>query len=197
MITRNIIIYDILIPSLKRLYKVDYDNIRFGVSERNICARLAHQMENIMREYDSSHSTKYFHNYYADVEYNRMGNGELKMYENSEKRPRYMVSDLLIQSRGYERNYLAVEMKRKGNNRHVKEDMNRLASMVSSSNHETETRCVHDTIVVAFIVYDENEVSIQLFENVNGKGKNIALLDISKYELLNGRIPQEQTCEYM
>ena len=32
MITRDIVIYDILIPSLKRLYKVDYDNIRFGVS---------------------------------------------------------------------------------------------------------------------------------------------------------------------
>ena len=73
MITRDIIIDDILIPSLKRLYQEDYDNIRFGVSERNICARLAHHMENIMREYDDSHSTMYFHNYYADVEYNRMG----------------------------------------------------------------------------------------------------------------------------
>ena len=42
-----------------------------------------------------------------------------------------MVSDLLIQSRGYERNHLAVEMKRKGNNRHANEDRERLASMVS------------------------------------------------------------------
>lgn len=190
MITRDIIINDILIPSLKRLYKVDYDNIRFGVSERNICARLAHHMENIMREYDSSHDTNYFNGYYADVEYNRMGNGNLKQYENSEKRPQYMVSDLLIQSRGYERNYLAVEMKRKGNNRHAKEDKNRLASMVSSSNHETETRCVHETLVGAFIVYDENEVSIQMFENVNGEGQKTDILDISKHELLNGWIQQ-------
>ena len=74
--------------------------------------------------------------------------------------------------------------------------MDRLASMVSSANHETETRCVHDTIVGAFIVYDPNGLKIQLFENINGKGKNTALLDISKYELLNGRIPQEQSCEY-
>ena len=183
---RNIIIYEILIPSLKRLYQVDYDNIRFGVSERNICARLAHHMENIMREYDVLHETCSFNEYYADVEYNRMGNGNLKQYENSEKRPQYMVSDLLIQSRGYERNYLAVEMKRKGNNRHVKEDMDRLASMVSSSNQETETRCVHDTMVGAFIVYDENEVSIQLFENVNGKGKETDMIVISKDELQNG-----------
>ena len=65
------ILYDILISSLKRLYQDDYENILFGVSERNICARLAHHMENIMREYDSSNNTDYFRNYYADVEYNR------------------------------------------------------------------------------------------------------------------------------
>lgn len=154
-------------------------------------------MENIMREYDESHSTMYFHNYYADVEYNRMGNGDQKQYENSEHRPKYMVSDLLIQSRGYERNYLAVEMKRKGNYRNANDDRERLASMVSPAPLGMHDRCVHDTLVGAFIVYDPNGVNIQLFENVNGKGKNTALLDISKYELLNGRIPQEQTCEYM
>ncbi len=184
MITRDIIINDILVPSLKRLYQVDYDNIRFGVSERNICARLAHHVENIMREYDSSHDTNYFIGYFADVEYNRMGNGDLKQYENSEKRPQYMVSDLLIQSRGYERNYLAVEMKRKGNSRHVKEDKERLASMVSSSNHETETRCVHDTIVGAFIEYGTEGVKIELFENVNGEGKGSDKLILSIQELM-------------
>ena len=75
-------------------------------------------------------------------------------------------------------------MKRKGNNRHVKEDMDRLASMVSSSNHETETRCVHDTIVGAFIVYDENEVNFQLFENVNGEGNESDKLILSIQELM-------------
>ena len=47
---RNEIIYNILIPSLQRLYEVDYFNISNGVSERNICARLSHHMENIMHE---------------------------------------------------------------------------------------------------------------------------------------------------
>lgn len=185
MITRDIIINDILIPSLKRLYQVDIDNIRFGVSERNICARLAHHMENIMREYDSSHTIKHFHKYYADVEYNRMGNGELKMYENSNGRHLYMVSDLLIQSRGHEHNYLAVEMKRKGNNRNVKEDMERLVSMVSSTNHETESRSVHGTLVGAFIVYGQNGVNIQLFENVNGEGQITDTINLHNEELLH------------
>ena len=48
---RDIIVQEILIKSLTRLYEMDYDNIRFGVSERNICARLAHHMENLMRKY--------------------------------------------------------------------------------------------------------------------------------------------------
>lgn len=106
-------------PSLEMLYEIDYDNIRFGVSERNICARLVHHMEIIMREYDKEHIEGLFHNYFADVEYNRKGDGDLKRYENSKYRPMCMVSDLLIQTRGYGRNLLAVEMKRMGNNRKV------------------------------------------------------------------------------
>lgn len=183
MIMRNVIINDILIPSLKQLYQVDYENILFGVSERNICARLAHYMENIMREYDSSHSTRYFRNYYADVEYNRMGNGDLKQYENSEHRPKYMVSDLLIQSRGYERNYLAVEMKRKGNYRNANDDRERLASMVSPAPQGMHDRYVHDTLVGAFIVYGKDGVKIELFENVNGRGKITRTFGFSDEEL--------------
>ena len=136
-----------------------------------------------MREYDDSHSTMYFHNYYADVKYNRMGNGGLKQYENSEHRPKYMVSDLLIQSRGYERNYLAVEMKRKGNNRHANEDQERLASMVSSDTQDLEALCVHDTLVGSFIVYGIESVNIELFENVNGRGENTETLKISSEDL--------------
>lgn len=65
---RDVIVREILIPSLIELYKVDYDNIRFGVSERNICARLAHHMENLMRRYDEVNGTDSFLNYFADVE---------------------------------------------------------------------------------------------------------------------------------
>ena len=126
--TRDIIIYDILQPSLCRLNEMDYDNIRNGVSERNICARLAYHMENIMRSCDNR---TLFENYYADVEYNRMGNGELKRYENSEHLPQYMVADLLIQSRGESRNLLAVEMKRSTNYENRKEDRERLEALVS------------------------------------------------------------------
>ena len=168
---REIILQEILFPSLSLLYKVDYDNIRFGVSERNICARLAHHMENIMRSYDERNRTGLFHAYYADVEYNRMGNGDLKHYENSEHRDAYMVSDLLIHSRGEPRNYLAVEMKRSRNPQKAKSDKDRLKSMVSSScSYEEFTSRVRDTLVGAFIVYTKRGVQIDLFKNVDGQG---------------------------
>ncbi len=171
METKQILINDILIPAIYRLYEKDYDNIRFEVSERNICARLAHHIENIMREYDQLHGDSPFNGYYADVEYNRMGNGDSKHYENSAHRPQYMVSDLLIQSRGYDRNLLAVEMKRKRNYNKVKEDKERLMSLVSSASDDMNIRCVHDTLLGAFIVYSLEEVSIEFYENVNGHGE--------------------------
>lgn len=172
---RDIIVYEILIPSLKLLYAMDYDNIRFGVSERNICARLAHHMENLMRRYDEVNGDGVFNDYFADVEYNRMGNGDLKHYENNEHRPVYMVSDLLIQTRGYGRNYLAAEMKRKRNRRNVDEDKERLMSLVSSPpNYEQAQKCVYDTLVGAFIVFSPKDVLIELFENNDGKGAKTA-----------------------
>lgn len=48
---RTIVVCDILIPSLQDLYTYDYHNIKIGASERNICARLAHHMENRIRAY--------------------------------------------------------------------------------------------------------------------------------------------------
>lgn len=112
-----------------------------------------------------------------------MGNGDLKQYENSEHRPKYMVSDLLIQSRGYERNYLAVEMKRKGNYRNANDDRERLVSMVSPAPHGMHDRCVHDTLVGAFIVYGTDGVKMELFENVNGRGENTKTFEKSIEEL--------------
>jgi len=164
---RNIIIYDILQPSLHRLYEIDYDNIRLGVSERNICARLAHHMENIMRSCDNS---ALFENYYADVEYNRMGNGELKRYENSEHLPQYMVADLLIQSRGESRNLLAVEMKRSTNYENRKEDRERLEALVSPVPVHNELKCVYGTLLGTFIIYSAEKVALEFYEDVDGRG---------------------------
>lgn len=162
---KNIVLNQILIPSICRLYKEDFSNIRFDVSERNICARLAHHMENIMREYDSGAKSPIFTNYYADVEYNRMDNGRMKYYEDRLKYPRYMVSDLLIQSRGYERNLLAVELKKKGSTKKaIAKDRERLTSLVTPGAFSHLTGCVHDTLLGAFIIYSKDGVDMDIFE---------------------------------
>lgn len=174
MVDKAIVLHDILIPSICILYKEDFSNIRFDVSERNICARLAHHMENIMREYDAKNRTSFFTSYYADVEYNRMGNGDMKYYEDSLKRPKYMVSDLLIQSRGYEGNLLAVELKKKGATKEaIDNDIKRLKSLVTPGSLSQLTGCVHDTLLGAFTIYSKNGVNMDIFEFSSNEGKVI------------------------
>lgn len=174
MVDKAIVLHSILIPSICKLYKEDFSNIRFDVSERNICARLAHHMENIMREYDAKNRTSFFTFYYADVEYNRMGNGDMKYYEDSLKRPKYMVSDLLIQSRGYEGNLLAVELKKKGARKEaIDNDIKRLKSLVTPGSLSQLTGCVHDTLLGTFIIYSKDGVDMDIFEFSSKEGKVI------------------------
>lgn len=118
-----------------------------------------------MREYDAKNGTSFFTSYYADVEYNRMGNGDMKYYEDSLKRPKYMVSDLLIQSRGYKGNLLAVELKKKGAIKEaIDNDIKRLKSLVTPGSLSQLTGCVHDTLLGAFIIYSKDGVDMEIFE---------------------------------
>lgn len=165
---KEIIINEILMPSLYRLYEEDYFNIYYHATERNICARLAHHMENIMRCCDNN---MLFGSYYVDVEYNLMGAGSPKLYQYHKSNPKYMVSDLLIHGRGCLQNMLAIEMKKKGQSRKVIEDKERLESLVSSMSDNPESQYIYKTIVGAFITYSPKEILIELFEDINGHGE--------------------------
>lgn len=165
---KDIIINEILMPSIFRLYKKDYFNIYYHATERNICARLAHHMENIMRCCDNN---ILFISYYVDVEYNLMGAGNPKYYQYHTSNPKYMVSDLLIHGRGCLQNMLAIELKKKGQSRKVKEDKERLMSLVSSMSDNPESQYIYETIVGAFITYSREDVKIELFEDINGHGE--------------------------
>lgn len=162
-IERNNIINDVLIPSLQRLYEMDYFNICIGVSERNICARLAHHMEIIM------HGNNNYSGYFADVEYNRMNDGSMKHYDNSQKVSPDMVADLILHKRNAERNMLAVEMKRWNNYNKRKDDRERLKSVVSSP-EDGKDDCVYDTTLGAFIIYSEEKVLVEFYGKMSGEG---------------------------
>lgn len=168
---RDIVLYEILIPSLIKLYETDFDVICASASERCICARLAHHIENTMRLFDKSHESHLFDDYFADVEYNRMGCGHLKHIMNQRGFRQYIVSDLLIQTRGAGRNLLAAELKRKGYYKGVQEDRDRLKSLASSRIDRWDIDCVYDTLLGAFIVFSQEGASVELYEAVNGIGE--------------------------
>ena len=103
-----------------------------------------------------------------------MGNGDMKYYEDSLKRPKYMVNDLLIQSRGYEGNLLAVELKKKGSTKQaITKDRERLNSLVTSGSLSQLTGCVHDTLLGAFIIYSKDGVDMAIFEFSSKEGNVI------------------------
>lgn len=172
---KKLIVYNILTPSLQQLYELDYYNICAGASERNICARLAHHMENLVRGYTDNNGL--FYQYFVDVEYNRMGYDCPKYYEENKGKLKYMVSDLLIHSRGMSANMLALELKRKGNHSNIDSDVRRLKSLVSSKLKSPELESVYGTLVGAFITYSTKRVMIEIFEDVDGRGDRTGELE--------------------
>ena len=111
-----------------------------------------------------------------------MGNGDMKYYEDSLKRPKYMVSDLLIQSRGYEGNLLAVELKKKGSTKKaIAKDRERLTSLVTPGSLSQLTGCVHDTLLGAFIIYSKDGVDMEVFEFSSEERKVVSRKFIFKY----------------
>ena len=86
-----------------------------------------------------------------------------------------MVSDLLIQSRGYERNLLAVELKKKGSTKKaIAKDRKRLTSLVTPGAFSHLTGCVHDTLLGAFIIYSMDGADMDIFEFSSEEGKVVS-----------------------
>ncbi|UDJ86335.1 hypothetical protein IRM71_02840 [Erwinia amylovora] len=86
------------------------ENICSGVSERNLCARLACILES------ESHNSGFPKNYVADVEYNRKQDGKIKTLINDDLKIITITCDLILHSRGKEGkddNLIAIEMKKK------------------------------------------------------------------------------------
>ena len=92
--------------SNKLFLEEDIDNIKSGVSERNLCALLACKINGFLSQYGLTE-------YHADVEYNRNG-GKIKTIINDELKVIPITCDLILHSRGHKQkdNLLAIEMKK-------------------------------------------------------------------------------------
>ena len=144
----------LLKESLASLFIIDKRNIDMRVNEMNLCARLAHYLENRLREYGTL-----FEGYYVDTEYNRGVYGSKTKYvEYNDKNLHAVRCDLLIHSRGLKvpDNLLALEMKKEKVDTNVDNDHDRLQNIVKPRTKETPTEAVCDTLLGVFLEIRHN-----------------------------------------
>lgn len=153
-------IKEILIQGLQELYSQDYKNIDDGVSEMNLCSRLAHYMQCLLK-CNLNHIE--FEHYFVDVEYDRMGKDNSKRVSSN---PRNIRCDLLIHSRGIKTqdNLLALEMKKDSNSSNVEEDKSRLKAL-TTWNEYSDDSFVCNTILGAFVTIEKSECTIDFFQD--------------------------------
>ena len=175
---------NILLNMLKRainiLYETDYENIKLDVAEQNVCARLALHLENLMREYDNSHTRKMFKDYYVDVEYNRMVDLNGKKHKKAIIYPsgikETIICDLLVHSRGKVKkqdNLLALEMKKTKNEDSVDSDQERLMCLILPAPNDSQCKSMYNTLLGVFLEYNENECNMICYEYFDGEDKYI------------------------
>ena len=101
-------LFELFNEANEQLFQTDLDNILMGVNERNLCGCLASYIGNLQDKYG-------LNEYYADTEYNRKQNGEIKTILDGNMEEVRINCDLILHSRGesvIEDNMLAIEMKK-------------------------------------------------------------------------------------
>jgi hypothetical protein len=120
----------IIEPALDDFFRVEINSILSDVSERNLCARLAMQFENQMKAVGLL-------GYYADPEYNRKQDGQVKTILNGNMEVVSITCDLIIHSRGEiisQDNLIAIEMAKPNKSQsEMQDDRNRLMALTKAS----------------------------------------------------------------
>ena len=173
----EVMIDRILRTTISRFVDEETENILSGVSERNLCGRLALILESVAHEYGLT-------GYFADVEYNRKQGGKIKTIIDDDMRTITINCDLILHSRGNKLesdNLIAIEMKKASRPKKEKEsDRSRLRAMTKtsydglwSSDGITHPEHVCGYVLGAFIELDEQEreIRIECFANGNAIGR--------------------------
>jgi hypothetical protein len=121
---------DLFQEAFKEFLCRERDNILNNVNERNLCARLAMYVDQARQRYK-------IEGYYADVEYNRKQNGQIKTILDDQLKTVVINCDLILHSRGEIRgrdNLIAIEMKKVDQPRIEKSrDQERLRALTKAS----------------------------------------------------------------
>lgn len=108
------------------MFMRDFSEIKRDVSERSICANLKEMISYLLPHYG-------FYGYYADVEYNRAGESDIKQTLINGV-PDNIICDLIVHSRGEKQkdNLLCIEMKKSyATKASKKSDKDRLSALTS------------------------------------------------------------------
>ncbi len=121
---------EIFDQTLEFFLKSESKNLLSGVSERNLCSRFSMYLERIAHE-------KGLIGYYADSEYNRKQNGEVKTILDDNMHVISITCDIILHSRGEiigRDNLIAIEMKKVERSEEEKiKDRARLRALTKSS----------------------------------------------------------------
>ncbi|MCT0217843.1 hypothetical protein KQ304_02345 [Synechococcus sp. CS-1329] len=116
--------------TLEQFLEKEAQNILSGVSERNLCARMAMFLQILANDNG-------FSGYYADPEYNRKQNGRVKTILDDEMQIVNITCDLILHSRGEimaRDNLITIEMKKSERPEEEKNnDRARLRTLTKSS----------------------------------------------------------------
>ena len=121
------IIFGILEHALEDFYEKEQRNLELNVHEICHGHRLAIYFENLIREYDNTHHSRLFDDYFVDIEFNRTEGGDVKrIYYDSELHN--TRCDILLHSKGKvllpkRENLLILEIKK--NNNHDREELDK------------------------------------------------------------------------
>ncbi|MDQ1772989.1 hypothetical protein GQR60_19245 [Labilibaculum sp. A4] len=124
------LLHNIFELSIDIFFTEELENILNDVNERNLCGRLAIYLENIAKE-------KKIEGYYADPEYNRKQNGQVKTILDEEMNVVNINCDIILHSRGNivaQDNLIAIEMKKSNRPEKEKEsDKKRLRALTKDN----------------------------------------------------------------
>ncbi len=164
---------EIFSASLQLFLDQEAENISSGVSERNLCGRLAIYLNEQVKKQNIT-------GYFVDPEYNRMQNGRIKAILDDDFREIYICCDLILHSRGRNRrqdNLIAIEMKKSTRPDAEKiSDRYRLRALTKDSfnkvwsfDGKTDPKYVCRYIFGFYIVLDINErvCEVERFEKGN------------------------------
>ena len=172
---------DVSLDAMRALFRgafeefcvADARNIRGGVSERNLCQRLAFPLE---RQAYAAGLEKYR----ADVEYNRANDDTIKTIVGQHMEPVTITCDLILHSRGAvaeQDNLIAIEMKRASHRELEKaKDRHRLMALTRApydgvwpAGGMVDFDHVCDYVVGYFIELDRRGERFRIEEYVRGK----------------------------